>query len=97
MPKNFFSIETKAGKPVMVGGTRVIPFARVLRIQFPGVQGGFIWNRPVSVLATTPDGEEQVLPIPDVTRDAQLKILGAGLVGSILIGLIFRTFYKGKE
>lgn len=94
MPNNILSIETKAGKPVIVGSTRVIPFARVLCIQFPGIHGGIIWNRPVSVLAATADGQEHVLPVSDVTRETQLKILGAGLVGSILIWFLFRMFWN---
>lgn len=80
--------ETQSGNPVTVKGTTLTPFSQALRIQIPGLNGGLVWNRPVSVLAVSPDGQEQVIPIPDITRMIQLGLLGVSLLAAILFGLI---------
>jgi len=80
--------ETKAGEPVETGGFKIVPFARVLRIQIPGLSGGLIWNRPASVAVTTAD-QETIIPVRDVTFQAQVALLAAGLVGALLIWLAF--------
>jgi hypothetical protein len=88
------SYETQAGQPIRHGNVTLVPFARTLRFllpwHFPGVNWGFglAWSRPVSVLAVTDDGQEQVIPVRDVTRQAQLGLVGACLGMAILIGTI---------
>lgn len=77
-------IETHAGEPVRAGQTRLIPFVQTARLTFPGA-GGFAWHRPTAVVAHTPDGRELVLPVPDVTRQAQVALLGLGVLGAFLI------------
>jgi len=69
---------------VTLRGHRLIPFHQVVRVDFPGGWGGLVWNRPVSVWAMAPDGSEQVIPIPDVTRRALLAILGVVILAGIL-------------
>ncbi len=91
-----FSYETAIGDPVFVGSTRIIPFAQSLRIRLPFINGGFIWNRPASILVTRPDGDEQVLQVPDITRRVQLALLG-GVAGLILAGIISQRIRKEKE
>lgn len=85
-----FDLETRAGEPIRAGRTRLIPFAQTVQVQFPGPGGGFTWSRPTAILAQTTDGEEHVLPIRDVTRQAQLTLLALGFLGSILIGWVYR-------
>ena len=81
-----FQIETKAGPTVLAGTKRLVPFAQVIRVNFPGTtSGGIIWNRPISVLVQEPDGTDRNLPIPDVTRQTQLFLLGLGVFGAFLI------------
>ena len=95
MPERLLNIENKAGDQIIFGDYRIIPFAQSLHLQFPGWRlGGVIWNRPVSVLVITPDGQEQVLPIQDVTRRVQLSLLGAGIMTVLLIRMIFRILGK---
>jgi hypothetical protein len=89
MADRWITIETRAGAPVQAGNISLIPLARSMRIQLPGTPGGLVWNRPVSVVATGPGGRQQVLPVLDVTRRAQLVLLGAGLLGSLLLWLTF--------
>jgi hypothetical protein len=93
--ERFFNFEQKAGDPMIVGDFRIIPFAQTLRLHFPRWRlGGLIWNRPSSVMVITRDGEEQVLPIHDVTRRVQLSLLGAGILSVLLIRVIFSFFEK---
>lgn len=91
-----FSYETMIGDPVFVGSTRIIPFAQALRIRLPFINGGLVWNRPASVLVTRPDGEEQVLRVPDITRRVQLALLG-GIIGLLISGIISARIRKEKE
>lgn len=95
MTDRWIHIETRAGEPVQTGETRLIPLARSMRLQIPGLSGGLVWNRPVSVVASTASGQ-QVLPVPDVTRRSQLVLLGAGLLGSLLLWLTFGRRAGGR-
>ena len=90
MPSSFIHIETKTGEPISVSGAEIIPVARSVRIQVDGFPVGLIWNRPVAVLARTSDGAEISIPVHDVTRRAEVALLGVGLVGSLLIWLLLR-------
>jgi hypothetical protein len=97
------SYETQAGQPIRHGNVTLVPFARTLRFRlpwhFPGVNWGFglAWSRPVSVLAVTDDGQEQVIPVRDVTRQVQLGLVGACLGMAILIGVIEVLRFKKTE
>lgn len=93
MPQ-FIHSETISGETVTAGGNKLIPFSRSLVIQFPGVQGGLIWNRPVSVLAQTADGNEEILKITDITRQVQWALLAASFISTSLMWLIFRIIRK---
>ena len=87
---SLWTIENLPGKPIQAGPNTITPFTQVFKITPPGLTGGLIWNRPVSVLVQGQDGSEQVLPVEDITRKAQLTLLGIGLVGGILLWLITR-------
>jgi len=86
----FFTIETTPGETIQAGRSKITPFSQAVKLILPGSKGGLIWNRPVSVLVQGTDGSEQVLPVVDVTRIAQLALLGIGLAGGILFWLIKR-------
>lgn len=81
---------TQTGDPIQVGDTTITPKGRALRFNLPGFPGGFVWNRPSAVIVKTADGMEQVLPVNDVTRWAVWMFLAAGMVGGLLVWLIFR-------
>jgi hypothetical protein len=38
-----------------------------------------------------------VLPVPDVTRQIQIALLGAGIIGSILIWSIFQRIHRVRN
>lgn len=85
MSTQLIQINTQAGKPVMAGDTKITPFSQSVRLMIPGQLIGFIYNRPVSLLATSPDGQEQVIPIPDVTRRVQFSLLGIAFAWVMLL------------
>lgn len=80
----------KKGDTVQAGDFEVTPLTQVLKVQIPGYHVGWIWNRPKAVLVRTPDGQEQVLPVTDVTRITIWAILAGGLLGAIVMGLLYR-------
>ena len=83
MLRSFIKVEKKASQPIPWGDGRITVWSRVVRINFPKQSGGLIWNRPVAVSLSSAGGGEQVLPIRDVTRQAQLWLLAAGLLGAL--------------
>jgi hypothetical protein len=87
---SLIQIETQWGKPIQFGERKVVVQSRALQIRLPFLEGGLVWNRPVSVLVESSDGHDQVLPVRDVTRIAQIALIALGLAGMILIGLIPR-------
>ncbi len=91
MPDPILQVETRAGEPIRAFGAEIIPFSRAMILRFPGNSGGVIWNRPISVLVGTGGEHEEILRVRDVTRLAQVIILSAGLLGSVLIWLLFNN------
>lgn len=89
MPSPLLRIETLTGQPVSVKDTRLRLRSQVIQFRLPGARGGLIWNRPVAVVLSTPDGQEQILPIRDVTRTAVLALLALSL-GSTFVLMLFR-------
>ena len=85
-------VETHAGIPIKHGRITITPFARSLRIGSTGKHGGLIWNRPASILIQSADGEEQIMPIPDITRQILWTLLGV----SVLIALLAWIFNRNK-
>lgn len=90
-------LETHPGKPIKIGKTRIVPYAQSLRLISPQNSGGFIWNRPVSVLVTDADGAETIIPIPDITRRMQIAIIAGGFVSMLFVWMITRGRGKDKR
>ena len=88
MPQMGFDIQR--GEPVTVGEMQVTPLAKTFRLPIPSISGGLVWNRPFAVEVRAADGKEWSLPVPDVTRQAQIALLAMGLIGVLLIGLVSR-------
>lgn len=86
----FFQVETRAGDPIPVGDMTIVPLAKSYQVRFPGKVGGVIWNRPASVVVQTAPGQEYVLPIRDVTRQAQIALIGSSLLAGLLAWLLVR-------
>jgi hypothetical protein len=100
MPGFSISIKKSSGRPVTAGNLELTQVSQAVVIRAPGQVNGLIWNRPVAVRVkrVQADGEErqvtQVMPVYDYTRLAQILILGAGLLGSLLIWLRFSHLKK---
>jgi hypothetical protein len=94
LAETFIRWETKTGEPLLAAGWQILPVSRALVIQSPRFPAGLVWNRPNAVSVRTADGQEQMLPIHNETRRQQLILLGAGLLGSLLIGIIFSLVRK---
>ena len=80
--KEMFRSQMLSGDKVTVGDVTVTPQSRALIIRWP--HGGLVWNRPVGVLVERGEQTERI-PIVDVTRMAQLGLLGLSLVFSMVI------------
>ena len=86
-------IQTLTGPPVKAADMQVYVRSQVLQVRFPVVNGGLIWNRPLSVVIRRQDGQEQILPVRDVTRTAVLTLLALSLVSAFL----WRRFRRTNE
>ena len=79
--KEMLKWQRLSGDKVSVGDVTVTPQSQALTVRWPN--GGFVWNRPVSVLVQRGEESERI-PIVDVTRMAQLGLLGLGIVFSVV-------------
>jgi hypothetical protein len=80
--KEMLQWRTILGDKVTVGDVTVTPQSRALTIRWP--HGGLVWNRPVDILVERGEQTERI-PIVDVTRMAQLGLLGLSLMFSMVI------------
>jgi hypothetical protein len=83
--------EIKTGDSIQAGNFELTPMTQVLKVQIPRYHAGLVWNRPKAVLVRTPDGDEQVLPITDVTRVVIWVMLAGGLLSAIMMRSLFRN------
>ncbi len=72
-------LQTHQGTPTTSGNITVTPESQALSLRLPF--GGFVWNRPTAIVIEV-DRERQRIPIVDVTRIAELALVG------LMIGLI---------
>jgi len=84
------SIVTKRSYPFEVGNATVKLLSRSLRFQPASYRWALIWQRPKAVVVRKQNGDQEILPIRNVTRRAQLIIIGLGLLVSLLIWLGLR-------
>jgi len=73
--------QTISGEQVTIGDVTLTPQSQALTLHWPN--GGFVWNRPVAVLVER-GGQTERVPVVDVTRIAQLTLLGLGLIFSMV-------------
>ena len=88
---DFLQVKTLSGKTIEWRETKITPISRVVKIQAPVFMGGLIWNRPVAVTFKKADGSEQVIPVPDITRQVELTLLGAGILVFLVIWLFVQV------
>jgi hypothetical protein len=85
VPREIIESKVIAGHPIRIDGDQVVTLTRSIRAHLFGLRGGFVWNRPIAIMIIGEDGTERVLPIRDMTRTSQILLLGAGIIGSLLI------------
>lgn len=90
----FLTIETRSGQPIQAGDATLTPFAQSWQVRFPNQSGGLVWNRPVSVLVTSANGQEQVLPVTDITRLALWALMGGCALTVMILSLALRKSNK---
>lgn len=83
--------EVRTGETQKVGDYEITPTTNLLSIKLPGYHAGIVWNRPKAVIVKTPDGQEKILPVRDVTRLLIWSMLAGGIIGAIMIGMMYRN------
>lgn len=83
--------EYQAGKEIQVDDVTLTPFVKTWRLHSPGRPAGFIWSKPASVLVHGANGEEQIVPIPDLTWRLIGSLIGACLGAAVLIWIISKA------
>lgn len=83
-------LENRVGKPIKAGSYKIVPIEQSLQVQPPGMRGFFFWRKPSSVVVQHPDGIDEVLEIPDVTRQAQISLISITLIFTFVIWVINR-------
>jgi hypothetical protein len=89
-------VETRAGDAIQASGWKIIPFSKAWIIQLPFFNSGIIWNRPVSVAITAPDGSERVIPVIDVTRQVIWTMAGALVAWAVVFQFTKRHSRKSQ-
>ena len=90
-------LENRVGKPIKAGPYKIVPIEQSFQVQPPGMWGFLFWRKPSSVVVQHPDGTDEVLEIPDVTRQAQIGILGIALLIPLMFGLLKIILVKNSQ
>ena len=91
---SLIQLENRVGKPIKAGHYQIIPIEGALQFQPPGMRGFFFWKKPSSLIVQYPDGSDEVIEIPDITRQAQISLVSFALIFSLVAWLIGRNIRK---
>ena len=80
--KDFVQLQTTSGAALTIGDTTLTPQSQALVVRLPF--GGFVYNRPAAIIVER-DGHVTRIPIVDMTRLAQVGLLGLTFAFSIII------------
>jgi hypothetical protein len=85
---DWIQVEQRTGAPIEdAHGRTIVPVARAVIVRLPGSAGGLVWNRPVEVRVEEPDRARR-LPVHDVTRQVQFRLLGLAAAWLALVLLL---------
>jgi hypothetical protein len=93
---DFIQVETLPGQLIITREVRLLPFAQNLTLHLPFLNIALVWNRPVSVLVTSANGLEQVLPVRDPTRQIVWTLYGI-TVALIAVTGLYNFVKRGKN
>lgn len=85
-----FTVNTHHALPQVVGGTVISPRSQHIQAQLPFFELHLAWSRPLDVTVLYPDGQQQVIPIVDVTRVALIGMFLFGSVGALVLRRMMR-------
>jgi hypothetical protein len=91
---SLIQLENRVGNPIKTGQYLIVPIEASLQFQPPGMRGFFFWKKPSSMIIQYPDGSDEVIEVPDITRQAQIMLVGFALVISLAAWLIGRSVRK---
>lgn len=94
MPLKGFLHMTESGSPIAVGNYKIVPISRAFGVTLPGVVGGFVWNRPLAVRIERDGESDQMIPINDLTRIAQVRLIVGSVIATAVIWAILHLFGK---
>jgi hypothetical protein len=83
--------EILAGQPIRASGQTIIPFIDTWQVKVPGSHRSMTYSRPASILVRSSDGQETILPVPDLTRQVIWSLLAASLGAILMIWFITRS------
>ncbi len=86
-PKGFLH-QTESGSPIAVGNYRIIPVSRAYRVTLPRAAGSLVWNRPLAARIERDGESDLVIPIHDVTRIAQVRLIAGSLITAAVLWAI---------
>lgn len=89
MSSSLLRVETLTGQSIRVKNAELRVRSQIVQLRFPVANGGLIWNRPVAVLVRRRDGQEQMLPILDLTRIVVFTLVGL-CFGCMFLLILFR-------
>jgi hypothetical protein len=92
MQTSILRIETRTSPPIIIPDAQLYVRSRLVQLRFPSVNGGLIWNRPVSIVVRPLHGQEKVIPVLDITR-----IVVFTLAGICFTGILTFMFLKRKK
>ena len=90
MPNSLLRIETLTSQPLRIKDIELRVRSQIVQLRIPIANGGLIWNRPVAAVIQTADGQDQTLPIRDVTRATVLALMAFCLASTFLLILFKR-------
>jgi hypothetical protein len=93
--KDFINNRIVAGNAFQAGELTLTPLARVFTIQFPGLVGGIVWNRPAGVRVSASGQADRFVPVYDYTRIAVWSFFALGLVGALAVWVTRRRTHTG--
>jgi hypothetical protein len=90
--RHLVRIQRVRGQPFFIQGRQFVPVSQVIRIGGlgPAGGGGIVWNRPVTLTEVIGEGIYRHYAIPDVTRQAIVRIALCALLVRFGLSLLFR-------
>lgn len=94
---SFIEVGTARGRPLEVGGRRLVPVAQTLivRLSRPGgpMAGLLTWTRPIAVEVSEAEGTKHIA-IPDVTRRIVFGLVAVAML--LVLAKTLRGAQLGK-